>query len=164
MINTRQASSALVTALIVLGGSLLARPHGSRAQAVPATGQETPSMNSLDGTWRMIATRQFGAPGITNVPKERQTKLKLITGSHYVWYVYDPDTKEIAESLSGTCVLNGGTYQETAQYGSYPALLGKAQSFTVKTEGDRMHLWGTLKMGGAHPSSRPLEEVWERVK
>lgn len=112
----------------------------------------------------MIATRQAGAPGITDVPKERQTKLKFITAGHYVWYVYAPDTKGIVESLSGTCALDGDVYQETAQYGSYPSLVGKAQPFTVKTEGNRMHLWGTLRMGGDHPFTRPLEEVWERVK
>lgn len=112
----------------------------------------------------MIATRQSGATAISDVPQERQTKLKLITSGHYVWYVYDPDTKEIAESLSGVCSRDGNTYEETAQYGSYPSLIGQSQHFTIKFEGDRMHLWGTLKMSGDNPSTRPLEEVWKRVK
>ncbi len=168
MMNTRQSIPILTTALIVLGGAFCARPDISHAQP-PLPGQasavqRSPMAGQLNGTWRMIATRQSGASTISDVPQERQTKLKLITTGHYVWYVYNPDTKEIAESLSGTCSLDGGTYEETAQYGSYPSLLGKSQHFTVKLEGDRMHLWGTLKMGGDNPSTRPLEEVWKRVK
>lgn len=163
MINTRQSIPVLTTALIVLGGAFFARPNITHAQP-PVPGQAAPVAGQLNGTWRMIATRQSGAAAISDVPQERQTKLKLITAGHYVWYVYDPDTKAIAESLSGTCSLDGGTYEETAQYGSYPSLLGRSQHFTVKLEGDRMHLWGTLKMGGDNPSTRPLEEIWKRVK
>lgn len=168
--TTRQRFALTLTALIVLGAASCARPSTTHAQPQPATDQKTAASHRLDGVWRMVANRDWQAgspaPGLADIPKEKQTHLKFITAGHFIWYTYDPATKAITESMSGTCVLNGSAYQETVEYGSgsnYAMLLGTA-SFTVKTDGGRMHLSGTLKFGGNAPTTLHIEEVWERVK
>ena len=69
-------------------------------------------------------------------------------------------SKEVLSSAGGSYTLAGGAYIETLEYagsGMEP-YLGKAQKFTIRIEGDKLHQSGELSDG------LRIEEVWERVK
>jgi hypothetical protein len=71
------------------------------------------------------------------------------------------ETKVVSRTAGGAYTLKGDRYEETPQYGfgeDFNAIRDIPQPFTLRIEGDRWHLSGTLSNG------LKIEEVWERSK
>ena len=106
--------------------------------------------NQLVGTWELVS----GQP----LPKGARD-IKIISGGHFIFAVYDPQTGKPLYAAGGTYILNGTAYTEHMDFASdqISALIGKDQRFTVKVDGDTFTQTGTLSNGKA------LSEVWKRV-
>jgi hypothetical protein len=97
--------------------------------------------------------------GFTAFP-EGQRRIKLITDTHFTWVEFDVATKRAEGMAGGACSLIGDAYTESidfADLGMAP-FIGAKHSFTVRVEGDKFFLSGSLANGLA------IEEVWQRVK
>jgi hypothetical protein len=116
-------------------------------QLAPA--QEGPR-NKMEGTWEVVSE---------GLPKSLR-QVKLITATHFTWVVYDREKKLPQASAGGRYSLKGDAYKEQIEFAfeGLQDLVGKEQPFTVRFEGDRFFLSGTLTNGTR------LEEVWVRVK
>ena len=67
---------------------------------------EPPNTKSpIEGTWELVSFR-YGAQSGT-MPKDRR-EIKLISGSHFVWVVYDLRKKKPTSVGGGTCALLSG--------------------------------------------------------
>jgi hypothetical protein len=140
-------SIALLIALMVA--------FGTRAQP-----ESTTNTGSHLGTWQ-LASYKYGEAkeGFTDYP-EGQRRIKLITDTHFTWVEFDVATKRAEGMAGGACSLVGDTYTESidfADLGMAP-YLGAKHTFTIRVEGDKFFLSGSLADGLA------IEEVWERVK
>lgn len=86
--------------------------------------------------------------------------IKLISGRHFVWIIYDTEKGKPLYTGGGTYSLNGLSYTEHVDFMSdelSAGIVGKDQSFTVKVEGD------TLTQTGALSNGQSLSETWKRV-
>jgi hypothetical protein len=107
--------------------------------------------NQLKGTWEMVSGQQL--------PKGAR-HIKIISGGHFVWVIYDVEKGKPLYTAGGTYTLNGASYTEHVDFMSdqiSAGIVGKDQSFTVKVEGD------TLTQTGALSNGQSLSETWKRV-
>ncbi len=129
--------------------------HGSAGQEAKTTEVR------LIGAWRLVSAEYGGR--VMDVAR-MGTTLKHITPGHFLWVGYDPESKVISRSMGGTYVLRADQYEETVRYGvggDFDAIRGNLPAkatFTVKVEGDRWHVSGTLDGG------LKIVEVWERER
>jgi hypothetical protein len=132
--------------------------------AVPATmgRAEEPKVGAKDdrklvGTWKLVSAKWGG--------KERQfdgiTVLKHVTPAQFIWVRYDKEGI-VKHSMGGGYTLQGEDYVETTDYGTtsgdFSVMRGKAHTFKVKVDGNKLHQQGKLNGG------LTIEEVWERVE
>ena len=116
-----------------------------------------PPENKLIGTWKLVAVKYDGKERKVS---DRDTRIKHITPTQFVWLNYDKDGK-VDMALGGPYTLTGEKYEETPEYGVGSVLTaykGKVQSFTWKVEGDKWYHTGKLSSG------LTIDEVWERVE
>ena len=127
---------------IALGAVFFARPQTNGGQA---------RKSQLDGTWELVAGQQL--------PKGAR-EIKIISGGHFIFAVYDTGKGELLGTGGGTYVLNGSSYTEHVDFGDRisPGVVGKNQQFAVKIDGDTFVQAGTLSNG------KNLSETWKRVK
>ncbi len=105
----------------------------------------------LDGTWELVSGQQL--------PKGARD-IKIISEGHFIFVAYDTENGKPLYTGGGTCLLDGTSYTEHVDFASdliSAGLVGKDQSFTVKTDGDTFVQKGTLSNG------KPLLETWKRV-
>jgi hypothetical protein len=112
------------------------------------------------GTWQLTAYKYGAAEqGFTTVP-DTERRLKLITDTHFTWVQFNPDTRASQGMAGGTYSLVGDNYIESIDFAdaSMASYLGSKHAFTIRVEGDKFHLSGSLADG------LKIEEVWQRVK
>ncbi len=106
----------------------------------------------LEGTWELVS----GQP----LPKGVKD-IKIISGGHFIFVTYDPETGKPLYTGGGTYILNGSSYTEHMDFASdriAAGLVGKDQPFTVKIERATFTQTGTLSNG------KPLSETWKRME
>jgi hypothetical protein len=111
----------------------------------------------LVGTWKLVSAKWGG--------QERKfdgiTVLKHVTPAQFMWVRYDKDGT-VKHAMGGGYTLKGEDYAETTDYGTasgdFTAMRGKAHTFRVKVDGNKLHQTGKLDGG------LTIEEVWERVE
>lgn len=107
--------------------------------------------SQLDGTWELVS----GQP----LPEGAQD-IKIISGGHFIFVAYDTEKGKPLYTGGGTYILNGSSYSEHIDFASdeiSAGLVGKAQRFNVKVDGDTFIQTGTLSNG------KCLSETWKRV-
>jgi hypothetical protein len=121
---------------------------------------EPPTRDDLAGsTWELVSYKYADATEWVNAPAGER-KIKMITATHFVWFIYDTDTGEVRGSGGGTYTLAGATYTEMIEFGGggRSELRGKKQVFTLDLKGDRLEQTGVLSTGFK------IAEVWQRVR
>ena len=81
--------------------------------------------DQLEGTWEMVSGQQL--------PKGTRD-IKIISGGHFVWVVYETQKGKPLYTGGGTYVLNGVSYTEHVDFMSdeiSAGIVGKDQSFTL---------------------------------
>jgi len=107
--------------------------------------------NQLEGTWEIISGHQL-PPGSRDI--------KIISGGHFVWTIYDTAKGKPLYTGGGTYVLNGNSYTEHVDFMTpeiSAGIVGKDQAFIVKVAGDKLTQTGALSNGEG------LSETWKRV-
>lgn len=105
----------------------------------------------LEGTWERNLE---GAPWYRAV--------KIVSGTHFMFAVYERKSGRAVMVGGGTCSLDGTTYKEKVEFGNDSPgpleLVGKEQAFTATLKDDEWLHEGTLSNGAK------IKEVWKRVK
>jgi hypothetical protein len=139
------------------------------AAAVGVCGQQEPkrgsgsgmeSSGSHLGTWQLASFKYGTNQQSFAEPPSSQRRIKLITETHFTWVEFDPSTKKAQGMAGGAYLLSGDTYTESIDWADsgMESYLGKKHAFTIRVEGDRLFLSGTLADG------LKIEEIWQRVK
>ena len=139
---------ALIVAVVplVLAGRLQAQQGSSS------------SSDSHLGTWQLVSFKYGSQAGFRDFP-ENQRRIKLITETHFTWVQFDATTKKVVASAGGTYSLIGDSYTESIDFGlGMDAYFGAKHAFTIRVEGDKFFLSGSLADG------LKTEEVWQRLK
>lgn len=134
----RRAISILLTTLLVCAIGFLSR------NAWGGTGDK------IEGQWELVSGQ--------NLPSGWK-EIKLISGGHFIWVIYDTQKKNTAYTGGGTYKIEGDHYTEHVEFMTVDgadALIGKDQPFTVKWQGNNLVITGTMSNGGA------LTETWKR--
>lgn len=100
----------------------------------------------LNGTWKVVATRQSEESDWHDTAKDL-TVLKHITGSHFTFVAIDNATDEVKLAFGGRSAVEGDKYVETVDYGPKTLLEtigGKKQVFNWSVDGNIFTLVGTL--------------------
>jgi hypothetical protein len=122
--------------------------------------ESTTHTGSHLGAWQLTSFKYGDTQeGFTDYP-EGPRRIKLITDTHFTWVEFDVATKRAEGMAGGACSRIGDSYTESidfADLGMSP-YLGAKHTFTVRVEGDKFFLSGSLADGLV------IEEVWERVK
>jgi hypothetical protein len=137
-VEMRRALPVLVTTLLL---SVIAFPSGT---AWGSTGDK------IEGHWELVSGQNL-PPG--------WKEIKLISGGHFVWVIYDAQKKKSAYTGGGTYKVDGDHYTEHLDFMTVPgadALIDKDQPFTLKLEGNSLVITGTLSDG------EKLNETWKR--
>ncbi len=138
----------------VLGLVLLVGPYSIGA------GQTAPenSGEKLDGEWELVGFKYGPGPRQT-VPANRK-EIKLISGTHFVWVVYDTKKQKPISVGGGTCARMGDQYTERLDFGDSrtKGMIGKLQEFHVAIAGQ---MW---QHSGAMTEGLQIEELWKRVE
>ena len=141
------ACLALVFALVV--SAPVARAAEAKADAK--------SGSQVVGTWKLVSAKYGGQEYKFD---EGVTTLKHVTPSQFMWASYDKDGN-VTRAAGGRYTLKGDVYEETPEYGlssDFEGIKGKAQTFTLKIEGNKWYHTGKLSSG------LTIDEVWERVE
>lgn len=136
----RRVKSILVTTVLIY---LMAFSSGT---AWSSTGDK------IEGHWELVS-----GPNVPPGWKE----IKMITGGHFVWVIYDAQKKKTAWTGGGTYKLDGDHYTEHLDFMTVPgadALIDKDQPFTIKLDGNSLIITGMLSDG------EKLNESWKRVE
>lgn len=131
------SASAIALAAVLLGWSQPSGDHAKKSQ--------------LEGAWEMVSGQEL--------PKGTRD-IKIISGGHFVWVMYDAEKGKPLYTGGGTYTLNGTSYVEHVDFMSEEISAGivtKDQKFTVKLDGD------TLTQTGALSNGQSLSETWKRV-
>ena len=114
---------------------------------------------SLLGTWELASYKYGNQTEFTDYPEQRR-RIKMVSGTHFIWVEFPIDTKEIEDGAGGSYTLEGNAYTESIDFAmpGMTSYLGKKQVFSVRVEDDTYHQSGTLSDG------LKIEEVWHRVK
>src|ERR1039457_2067345 len=128
-------------------------------------GRATPQADSenhtvkLDGTWELVAYKYGATAAYSAVPKDSR-EIKLISGTHFVWVVYNLRTRKPSSVGGGTCSLQADHYIEQLDFGDRRPkdLIGKTQSFRISIDGDKWQQSGVLSNG------LRIEETWRRIQ
>jgi hypothetical protein len=125
--------------------------------AVPQANSENSTIK-LDGTWELV-TYKYGPHGIRAMANDRR-EIKLISGTHFVWVIYDLRRKKATSVGGGTYSLQADHYIEQLDFseGLPNNLIGKAQSFKISIDGDKWQQSGVLSNG------LMIEETWRRIQ
>ena len=115
------------------------------------TNDNHPNKSQIEGTWELVSGHQL--------PKGARD-IKIISGGHFVWIIYDTEKGKPLYTGGGTYILNGSSYTEHVDFMSdeiSAGIVGKDQPFTVKFNGD------TLTQTGALSNGEALSENWKRA-
>jgi len=133
--------SALIAGVTVLYG-----------QAVDQ--QRDPS--KLVGTWKLVSGKYNGKAWDFG----KVVILKHVTGAHFTWIRYEPETRKVTDAAGGPYSVKGDAYSERPSYGlggDFERIRDKEHTFNWKVEGNRWYQNGQLADG------LKIEEVWQRV-
>ncbi|HEV2207858.1 MAG TPA: hypothetical protein VG167_03735 [Verrucomicrobiae bacterium] len=124
-------------------------------------GVEKPQKDAAShlGTWQLVSTRYGDAKKFSDVSNQAP-HIKMLTADHFIWVIYDSETKLISRSMGGSYRLQGGSYTETVEFflpAGMKIYLGKEQVFAIRVEGDKLFQSGKLSDG------MKIEEIWQRV-
>ena len=135
--------------------AVLAAALGLSAQQEPKT-----SSGSHLGTWQLTSYKYGTNQPSFSEPPSSQCRIKLITETHFTWVQFDPANKKVKGLAGGAYSLNGKTYTESIDWADsgMESYLGSKHGFTIRVEGDKLSLSGSLSDG------LKIEEVWQRVK
>jgi len=132
------AHDILVALIDSLGGKIMKKVLVVFAIALTAallawsqTSSEHPTKSPLEGTWEMVSGQQL--------PKGTRD-IKIVSGGHFVWVMYDTEKGKPIYIGGGTYTLNGTSYTEHVDFMSEEisaGIVSKDQPFTVK--GGRRH-------------------------
>jgi len=113
----------------------------------------------LDGTWELVTYKYGAAAAPSAMPKDRR-EIKLISGTHFVWVVYDLRSRKPISVGGGTCSLQADHYIEQVEFGDKRPkdLIDKTQSFRIAIDGDKWQQSGVLSNG------LRIEETWRRIE
>ena len=138
----------------VLGLLLLA---GQYSIGAPQTATEN-SGEKLDGEWELVGFKYGQGPRQTVAANRRE--IKLISGTHFVWVVYETKKQKPIGVGGGTCARRGDQYTERLEFGDSrtKGMLGKSQEFHVVIAGQ---MW---QHSGIMTDGLPIEELWKRVE
>jgi hypothetical protein len=140
----------------------LAAAVGVRGQQEPkrGSGSGTESSGSHLGTWQLASCKYGTNQQSFAEPPSSQRRIKLITETHFTWVEFDTTTKKAQGMAGGAYSLSGDTYTESIDWADsgMESYLEKKHAFTIRVEGDRLLLSGTLADG------LKIEEIWQRVK
>jgi hypothetical protein len=136
----------VIAALTISSGSLLKNESRNISE-------------SIQGTWKLVSTNYGSNPsGFTDLPAII-VRMKLITDTHFTWVGFSTIDKKVSSSAGGKYTLDGNTYTESIDFGlNMDTYIGQKHAFTVKVEGDRLFMSGSLSDGLS------IAEIWERVK
>ena len=123
---------------------------------LPAQQESKKSSGSHLGTWQ-LASFKYGTneSGFTDF-SQSQRRIKLITETHFTWIEFDATSKKVRSTAGGAYSLSGNTYTESIDFGlGMDTYLGQKHTFTIRVEGDKFFLSGSLADG------LKIEEVWQ---
>jgi hypothetical protein len=139
-VEMKQAISTLLTTLLMCAIGLPSRS---------AWGSEG---NKIEGSWELVSGQ--------NVPAGWK-EIKLISGGHFIWVVFDTQKRKTAYTGGGTYKLDGDHYTEHVDFitvDGAEGMIDKDQPFTIKWEGNNLVVTGTLSNG------EKLTETWKRAE
>jgi hypothetical protein len=108
--------------------------------------------DKIEGHWELVS-----GPNVPPGWKE----IKMITGGHFVWVMYEAQKKKNAYTGGGTYKLDGDHYTEHLDFMTVPgadSLIDKDQPFTFKLDGNSLVITGTLSDG------EKMTETWKRTE
>jgi hypothetical protein len=137
----------------------------SAVLVIAQLGHAAPQANSenntikLDGTWELVTYKYGQTHGVRAMPNDRR-EIKLISGTHFVWVIYNLRGKKATSVGGGTYSLKADHYIEQLDFGGGLSnnLIGKAQSFKISIDGDKWQQSGVLSNGLI------IEETWQRIQ
>ena len=136
----RRAISMLLTTLLVC---VIAFSSGTAWGA---------TADKIEGQWELVSGQDLPSGW---------KEIKLISGGHFVWVIYDTQKKNRAYTGGGSYKIEGDRYTEHVEFMTVDgadALIGKDQPYTLKMEGDNLVITGTLSSGDK------LNETWKRAE
>jgi hypothetical protein len=122
-VNMKQAVRMAVTALLVA------------AAAIPARIAWGDTGDKIEGQWELVSTQDMPAGW---------KEIKLISGNHFIWVIYDAQKKRTAYTGGGTYKIDGDQCTEHLEFMTVPGgeeLIGKDQHLTLLTRGSRIRLF-----------------------
>jgi len=122
-------------------------------------------MNTLEGTWRLVAGTNKFADTTYDYAKMGYDGIKMWCGNHFVFVgrvVRNGDTTN--NYGGGTFTQEGNTYTEVISYFPVRTMVGDTISFEVQVKNDTLIQKGPLKTGKYRDTKWELYEVYERVK
>lgn len=141
-----------VAVMLALGAALCL--SGQQEQQEPVA-----QPNPLLGTWECVSYRYGNAQDFSEFPKGRR-HLKMFTETHYIWFGFDREEREIQTGAGGSYTFEDGVLTESTDFaitGMVRFLHGK-HTFQIRIEDDKLHQSGALSNG------LKIEEIWRRVK
>lgn len=126
----------------------------------PISRAEPPTNEDITGsTWKLVSTKYGDDQEWTNVAAD-EDKIKMMTGTHFVWVSYQSGDGRVQGTGGGTYTLKDGTYIERVEFGggNVRELRGQDHVFTLDLRGDRLEQTGQLSTGFK------IAEVWQRVR
>jgi hypothetical protein len=139
-VEMRFAPSLLPTVLLV---GMIACPTGS---AFGGTGYK------IEGQWELVSSQDLPAGW---------KEIKLISGGHFIWVIYDAQKKRTAYTGGGTYKIDGDQCTEHVEFMTVlgaEGLIGNDQLVTLEWERERLVITGTLSNG------RKLNETWKHAE
>lgn len=142
-----------ILAFFSVAALMLAQLGHAAPQAVSEDGA-----NKLDGEWELVSFK-YGAAPVQSLSNNRR-EIKLISGTHFVWVVYDTKKHKPISVGGGTCSRQGDQYTEQVEFGDIrtSTVLGKPQVFHITTDG---HNW---RHSGVLSDGLSIEETWRLVE
>ena len=135
---------------------------------------ETAAVESLEGSWRRISTKNQETGEWISIPPNIIYE-KYISPTHFCWVNYDMDRDSLLGTGGGTYIFDreSATYTEDIKF-FLPAgsqLLGQTIPFDVRFEDGKWHHTGFSKIFEFDPEtgenvvtdSSKIEEIWERT-
>lgn len=135
----------VLVAVVSLCGTIAVSRADLRSNGVAERGR-------LEGTW----THSFKG-------NRDLVQIKILNQDHFVWSTYERKTREVIATAGGTYTFKDNTYKERVDFGHFAAAgfqetVGKEQTFTVKFDGDKWFVSGTLSNGVE------IKEEWRRLR
>jgi hypothetical protein len=111
----------------------------------------------VEGVWRIVGIN--GNPS-GNFQKPPYDEYKIMSGGHYLWLSFSPETGKVLRSGGGEYSIKDGKYTahiECSNSDDLLAIAGLKYQGTFKLDGKKWYHFGRVPNGAVY------DELWERV-